>query len=236
MGESSDRRKLRYSFPVVVLLAAMVAVPGLVAVPRATASATTPTGLTSAAALAAPGPAQDWPTFLQNDTRTAATTDPNMSAATASALKLDWSAATGGPIATSPTIVGTTAYVGSWDGFEYAFDTTTGALKWKRNLGQTNAPKSRSTDDRGHLVGDGQQWCSLRRWRRRLLVRARPGERCCSVADLHRRQLCGRRGLQLVEPADRQWLRVHRSCEQLRQPVGAGPPHEGGHHHSPTRR
>ena len=31
------------------------------------------------------------------------------------------------------------AYVGSWDGYEYAFDDASGALGWKANLGQTQA-------------------------------------------------------------------------------------------------
>ena len=93
----------------------------------------------------APSPAaavayQDWPTFLQNPGRTGATVDPNLSVANASLLKLKWSYLTGGPIATSVSIVGTTAYVGSWDGYEYAVNTGTGGLVWKQFLGITNDP------------------------------------------------------------------------------------------------
>ncbi|MDQ6696751.1 MAG: PQQ-binding-like beta-propeller repeat protein, partial [Actinomycetota bacterium] len=117
----------------------MALVPAFVPAIAAGQSAA-PAAVTAAAAPAAAPPAQDWPTFLQSSTRTAATTDPNLTVANATALRPKWAAATGGPIATSPTIVGTTAYVGSWDGFEYAFDTGTGALKWKQNLGQTVAP------------------------------------------------------------------------------------------------
>ncbi len=83
---------------------------------------------------------QDWPTFLQNPSRTAATSDPNLSVASASALKLKWSYQTGGGIATSANVVGTTAYVGSWDGNEYALNTGTGALLWKQYLGITSDP------------------------------------------------------------------------------------------------
>ena len=95
-----------------------------------------------AAAAGAPAPAsaasyQDWPMFLQNPQRTGATTDPKLSVASAPSLKLKFTFATGGPIATSVSIVGTTAYVGSWDGYEYAVNTSTGALIWKQNLGVT---------------------------------------------------------------------------------------------------
>ena len=83
---------------------------------------------------------QDWPMFLQNPARTAATVDPKLSVANAPTLKLKWSFATTGPIATSTSIVGTTAYVGSWDGYEYAVNTATGALLWKTFLGTTTDP------------------------------------------------------------------------------------------------
>jgi outer membrane protein assembly factor BamB len=83
---------------------------------------------------------QDWPTFLQNNGRTSATVDPKLSVANASTLKLKWTYATGGPVVSSPSIVGTTAYFGSWDGYEYAVSTTNGALLWKTFLGQTTDP------------------------------------------------------------------------------------------------
>ncbi len=79
----------------------------------------------------------DWPTYLQNVARTAATTDSTLSAAGAPNLKIDWSYTAGGPIATSASVVGTTAYVGAWDGYEYAINTTTGALIWKTSTGVT---------------------------------------------------------------------------------------------------
>ena len=83
---------------------------------------------------------QDWPMFLQNPARTAATVDPKLSVANAPTLKVKWTYKTGGPIATSASIVGTTAYVGSWDGYEYAINTSTGALIWKQFLGTTSDP------------------------------------------------------------------------------------------------
>src|SRR5260370_29627052 len=49
---------------------------------------------------------QDWPMFLQNPARTAATTDPKLSVSTAATLKLKFSSVTGGPLPTSGAIVG----------------------------------------------------------------------------------------------------------------------------------
>ncbi len=79
--------------------------------------------------------------FLQNPQRTNATVDPRLSVANAPSIKLKWAFKTGGGVATSVSIVGTTAYVGSWDGFEYAINTSTGAQIWKSpNLGITTDP------------------------------------------------------------------------------------------------
>src|SRR5712691_5367947 len=86
---------------------------------------------------ASAGASQDWPTYLQNAARTNATTDGTLTAAGAPNLALDWTYQTGGPIATSASVVGTTAYAGSWDGYEYAINTTTGALIWKTYTGIT---------------------------------------------------------------------------------------------------
>src|SRR6516165_3875734 len=84
---------------------------------------------------------QDWPMFLQNSARTNATVDPTLSVANAPTLKQKWAYQTGGPVASSASIVGTTAYFGSWDGYEYAVNTATGALVWKSpSLGITTDP------------------------------------------------------------------------------------------------
>jgi len=83
----------------------------------------------------------DWPSYLQNSGRTGATTDPNLTVANVPGLQMNWAVKTGGPVATSVEVAGTTAYVGSWDGSEYAIDTTTGTVIWKSpNLGITTDP------------------------------------------------------------------------------------------------
>ena len=82
----------------------------------------------------------DWPTYLHDPQRTAAGGDTILSTSNAGQLALKWAFKTGGPIAASPTVVGGTVYVGSWDGYEYALDAATGTMKWKTFLGQTSAP------------------------------------------------------------------------------------------------
>ena len=79
----------------------------------------------------------DWPMYLHDYSRDAAGADTTISPANASQLTLNWAFKTGGPIASSATVVGGTVYVGSWDGYEYALDTATGALQWKTYLGRS---------------------------------------------------------------------------------------------------
>ena len=81
----------------------------------------------------------DWPMYLHDYSRDGSGTDTIISPSNASQLQLNWSFKTGGPIASAPAIVGGTVYVGSWDGYEYALNATTGALIWKTFLGQTTA-------------------------------------------------------------------------------------------------
>src|SRR5438132_10772034 len=83
---------------------------------------------------------QDWPTYLHDAARTAASNEAILTSNNATALKKKWSYATGGSIVASPAIVNGTVYVGSWDGYEYSIDGAKGALNWKTSLGQTNDP------------------------------------------------------------------------------------------------
>ena len=99
------------------------------------------------ALLLLPGPAPagaaagDWPTYLHDVQRTSANPDETtLSTANAATLAPLWSVATGGPVAAGATVVGGTAYFGSWDGNEYAVDAATGAVRWKTFLGITKAP------------------------------------------------------------------------------------------------
>src|SRR6266851_4730891 len=104
-----------------------------------TAMAAAPAGaVTSAVQLSTTS--QDWPTYLQNVARTSATTDSTLTTTGAPNLAVNWTYQAGGPIATSASIVGTTAYVGAWDGYEYAINTTNGSLIWKTYTGVTIDP------------------------------------------------------------------------------------------------
>jgi outer membrane protein assembly factor BamB len=48
---------------------------------------------------------------------------------------LNWSFATGGRVVSSAAVVGSAAYFGSWDGYEYAVNVSNGHLLWKTYLG-----------------------------------------------------------------------------------------------------
>src|ERR1700730_6353955 len=61
----------------------------------------------------------DWPTYLHDVQRTAASDETILSSANVGQLTANCVFKTGGPIAASPTVVGGTVYVGSWDGYEY---------------------------------------------------------------------------------------------------------------------
>jgi outer membrane protein assembly factor BamB len=96
-------------------------------------------------ALASPAPAAasgsaDWPMYLHDAGLTAASSETILSSADAPNLRPLWTFHTGGLIATSATVVGGVAYVGSWDGYEYALNATTGAQIWRTYLGITTAP------------------------------------------------------------------------------------------------
>ena len=78
-----------------------------------------------------------WPTSLHDNLRDGASADTVTPESTAPDLTKLWSYKTGGPIASQPAIVNGVAYFGSWDGYEYAFNATTGAVLWKTSLGIT---------------------------------------------------------------------------------------------------
>ncbi len=58
-----------------------------------------------------------------------------ISVASAPTLELKWKHQTGDRVQSSPAVVGGILYVGSWDGYLYALDASSGALKWKYKTG-----------------------------------------------------------------------------------------------------
>jgi polyvinyl alcohol dehydrogenase (cytochrome) len=91
--------------------------------------------------------AGDWPMYLHEPGRSSATRDETiLSPANAAGLVKRWSFQTGGPVEASATVVSGTVYIGSWDGYEYALDAATGALKWKTFLGTTTSALCNPTE------------------------------------------------------------------------------------------
>jgi len=81
----------------------------------------------------------DWPTYLYNTQRTGVNPETILTPSNISQLAKLWSFKTQGVVAAPASVVGGTIYIGSWDGYEYALDSQTGALDWKTYLGRTIA-------------------------------------------------------------------------------------------------
>ncbi len=74
----------------------------------------------------------DWPTYLANAERTSSNSNESaLSVLNAKSIRLLWSAAAGKVISGSTIVVGGVAYVGTWGGYLFAFNATTGATIWK---------------------------------------------------------------------------------------------------------
>ncbi len=84
-----------------------------------------------------PGP-WDWPTYGHDAEHTfhgrTTLTEP-----TVKSLKVAWFFPTSDAVSATPTVVHGTVYAGSWDGYFYALDLGTGALRWKFKLSPQNA-------------------------------------------------------------------------------------------------
>lgn len=74
-------------------------------------------------------------TYRANLQRTGVHQTPGLAKGT----KIKWSVPTGGPVRSSPVVVGGTLFVGSQDGHIYAIDTANGTVRWKLDTkGQVN--------------------------------------------------------------------------------------------------
>src|ERR1700734_2092754 len=134
-------------FAALLLLASIFAAPtaafgavggaGTVRLAHAARGARTPLA-GRAATQSSPTP-DDWPTSLHDVERTAASADTTIGTSSAPTLTKLWTFQTGGPVASTPTVTGGVAYFGSWDGYEYAVNATTGAQIWKTYVGVLTA-------------------------------------------------------------------------------------------------
>ncbi len=64
-----------------------------------------------------------------------------LSIATVPRLRLAWRTSLNGPVASAPSILGNTLYVGDWGGFETAIDVQNGTVIARADLGRTQAPQ-----------------------------------------------------------------------------------------------
>jgi outer membrane protein assembly factor BamB len=55
-------------------------------------------------------------------------------------LRQQWSFQTGGKVAATPVVQWSSVFVGSWDGYEYALEESTGAQRWRKYLGVVSNP------------------------------------------------------------------------------------------------
>src|ERR1700730_13622335 len=75
--------------------------------------------------------AEDWPMYGRNLSHTFSNPDSGINPSNVASLQLAWTFPTGDAVSASPTVVEGVVYVGSWDGYFYALDATSAALKWK---------------------------------------------------------------------------------------------------------
>jgi polyvinyl alcohol dehydrogenase (cytochrome) len=105
----------------------------IVAAMLAGCGGSTPSGATGVnAGPTVPGP-WDWPTY-GHDAQHTFHGRTTLTEAAATKLKVAWFFPTGDAVTATPTVVGGTVYVGSWDGYFYALNLETGAVRWKYKL------------------------------------------------------------------------------------------------------
>ncbi len=80
----------------------------------------------------------DWPSF-GHDAQHTFHGRTTLTEATAPTLQKAWFLPTGDAVTATPTVVGGTVYVGSWDDSFYAVNLRTGALRWKVRLHRQDA-------------------------------------------------------------------------------------------------
>jgi polyvinyl alcohol dehydrogenase (cytochrome) len=83
-------------------------------------------------------PSWEWPTYA-HDAQHTGHGQTLLTPKTVKTLSVAWTFPTGDAVTATPTVVGGTVYVGSWDGWFYAVDLETGALRWKYQLQAQNA-------------------------------------------------------------------------------------------------
>jgi polyvinyl alcohol dehydrogenase (cytochrome) len=122
----------------------MAAMPAPVAAVPGRASASTHDG---------PAPT-DWPGY-GHDPQHSFHGKTTLTLTKAKRLKKAWFFATGDAVTATPTVVKGTVYVGSWDGYFYAIDLASGALRWKYQLEPQPAVTPYPGENPRNIYSDG---------------------------------------------------------------------------------
>src|ERR1700692_1295314 len=80
-----------------------------------------------------------WPMYGRNLHHAFSNAGSHINPENVATLRQKWSYATGDAVSASPTVVDGGVYIGSWDGFFYAIDASTGALRWKFQVDRQNS-------------------------------------------------------------------------------------------------
>ena len=80
----------------------------------------------------------DWPSY-GHDAQHTFSARTTLTESSVTRLRTAWFLPTGDAVTATPTVVGDTVYVGSWDDFFYAVNLRTGKLRWKVRLSAQNA-------------------------------------------------------------------------------------------------
>lgn len=153
----------------------MAALLLLIVISGSTSAAPAPTstrgaGDTGATLLPSCGGA-NWATYLGDVARTGSNpAETAISPSSAVHLKMLWNYTTGGAISASAAVVSGAVYLGAHDGYEYALNASTGALRWRTFLGQdsfnnrTTGISSSATVQGGvlYVAGGNSSWYALR--------------------------------------------------------------------------
>ena len=73
----------------------------------------------------------DWPMYGRNLEHAFSNPDSRINPGNVASLQEVWTFPTGDAVTASPTVVDGVIYIGSWDGFFYALDAHSGAMRWK---------------------------------------------------------------------------------------------------------
>jgi polyvinyl alcohol dehydrogenase (cytochrome) len=85
------------------------------------------------------GPSSDWPQYGRDGHHTFRAASSQIRKSNVASLVKRWEFDVSDAVSASPTVVNGVVYVGAWDGFFYALDGKTGAVKWKFQVDCHNA-------------------------------------------------------------------------------------------------